>query len=111
MKNKIKSTSCGNTAVNRNSHFSISTFSSAGPKTTLPHNTTPTGTLKKAKRYHRTPTRQVEHAVPAVHGRYHQEGRQRHPEDGTERIVWGQTERQVVAPRQSRHERHRTVTA
>jgi hypothetical protein len=56
MKNKIKSTSYGNTAVNKNSHFSISTFSSSGPKTTLPHNTTPTGTLNKAKRYHRMPT-------------------------------------------------------
>jgi len=44
------------------------------------------GTLSSAKRYQRAPTRQVAHTVLAVHGRHHQEGRQRHPKDGAERL-------------------------
>src|SRR5215207_9526124 len=97
LKNKIKSSSCGNTTVNSSSHFSTSAFSGARPKIALAHNTVATGTPSNAMRYHWTPTR------------HHEEGRQRHAEDVAERIVWGQIERQDVAPCQNRHQRDRGV--
>jgi hypothetical protein len=45
------------------------------------------------------------HSALAADGCHHDESRQRHAENMAERIMWGQIERQDVAPRQNRHQR------
>ena len=53
--------------------------------------------------------RQVSHAGPAVHGRYHEEGRYRRPEDMAERVREGLTKWPDVMPCQHRRQQDHDV--